>query len=138
MNIHPIGLTLREIANEKKIRIKDIASAKGISKQAVSNVWKRDSIRLSELEVWAKILGVTPEEIIDRSRKIGTLNNVQKESVQSTKEDVQISRGTFNDDLYGLINQIQVKHSKELSEKDKEIQYLREQLRVANENLGKH
>lgn len=129
----PIGLILKEIAEEKRIKVKDIAEAKGISKQAVSNVWKRESIRFSELEVWAKILGVTSDEIIDRSRGQSTLNSVHNSKINS------------NDEVNKLIHELQMKydrelheHDKKLQEKDNEILYLRQQLAIANENLGKH
>lgn len=63
----PIGLIIRQIAEEKKIKTKVLADKKGVTAQAVHAMFKQKNVRSGDLQQWASILGVSAEEIINRT-----------------------------------------------------------------------
>lgn len=75
----PIGLVIKELSDELGFKVKTLAQMKGISPQAVHDVFKRKSIGTTELEEWAEILGVSSTVILQRTKGIKEEKQVKAE-----------------------------------------------------------
>ncbi|WP_028525639.1 helix-turn-helix domain-containing protein [Runella limosa] len=64
----PIGLVIKELSEEKGFKVKTLSQLKGITPQAVHDVFKRSSIGTNELDEWATILEVSPGYILEKTK----------------------------------------------------------------------
>lgn len=62
----PIGLVIKEIANEKNLKLGQLAQLAGRSRQGIYVVFGRSEMKNEEIEEWAKVLGVTKEYIFNK------------------------------------------------------------------------
>ena len=63
----PYGLIIRDLIREKKREITDVAQELGTSRNNVYNAFGRETMKLKDIEAWAKVLGVDKQLIIDRA-----------------------------------------------------------------------
>ncbi|MDQ6479833.1 helix-turn-helix transcriptional regulator [Dyadobacter sp. LHD-138] len=100
----PIGLVLRQIVDEKTISPSYLVKELGISKQAVYNNFKRTDMNNGDIIKWAKVLGVSTEEIVGRWR--GEINpEVTKDESNYLLEHL----ASLEEQFKRLLNQIDVK-----------------------------
>lgn len=62
----PIPLIIKEIIDEKNYSVSYIAEKLGKGVHFVYDTFKRKSMKVDELDIWAAVLGVSVEEIIER------------------------------------------------------------------------
>ena len=67
----PIGLVIKEIANEKNLKIGQLAELAGRSRQGIYVVFGRSEMKNEEIEEWAKVLGVTKDYIFSKWKNLG-------------------------------------------------------------------
>lgn len=60
----PIGLVIKQIAEEKNLSANELAKKVGYSRQGVYSVFGRTKMSNDEIELWANALGVSKEEIV--------------------------------------------------------------------------
>ena len=113
----PIGLVIKEISEEKNIKVKALSQMKGITPQAVHDVFKRNSIGTLELEEWANILNVSPVAILNRTKGIAEEKQVIAENLLSSGDSYLMRR------LSDLEEMVQFLKG-QVSEKDSMIRFL--------------
>ena len=60
----PIGLVIKQIAEEKNLSANELAKKVGYSRQGVYSVFGRTKMSNDEIELWANALGVNKDEIV--------------------------------------------------------------------------
>lgn len=113
----PIGLVIKEISEEKNFKVKALSQLKGITPQAVHDLFKRNSIGTTELEEWATILGVSSHLILDRVKGIADQKQAKAESIAFAGDSYMMRR------LADLEEMVQFLKG-QVSEKDKQISVL--------------
>lgn len=71
----PIGLVIKEIANEKNLKLGQLAELSGRSRQGIYVVFGRSEMKNEEIEEWAKVLGVTKDYIFNKWKNHGKADN---------------------------------------------------------------
>ena len=62
-----IGLIIKEIVKKKRIPVTEIAVKIGLTRQGVYDTFsKKASMKLDEIERWAKVLEVPSQELLDK------------------------------------------------------------------------
>ncbi|SDM43890.1 hypothetical protein [Siphonobacter aquaeclarae] len=64
----PIGLVIKEIATEKKMKAYWLSEQVGRGRTYAYDTFRRNSMPIEEIEMWAKILQVETSEILSRQR----------------------------------------------------------------------
>ncbi|SDG72862.1 hypothetical protein SAMN04487996_12295 [Dyadobacter soli] len=67
----PIGVIIKEIANEKNIKMGQLAELSGRTRQGMYVVFGRSDMKNEEIEEWAGILGVSKDYIFNKWKNNG-------------------------------------------------------------------
>lgn len=111
-----MGLIIKEIINEKRIKITELSAKLGLTRQNVYATFARVNIPDGELTFWANALGVTREEIMERANK-----------ETASKPDYSFGEET--------LKHIQSLLETELREKNEQIKALQEALKESQSLL---
>lgn len=126
----PVGMIVKQIIDEKRLKAKDVGDKIGISRQAVYQSYAKMIFSEGEIIRWSDALGVTKEDFIDRWKN-DPLNqdSASKESSTYLLEHLTALEEQFK----RLLTQIDVK-DRQIDTKDQQIQSLTEMLKMT---LGK-
>lgn len=112
----PIGLIIKEIIEEKKLSITDIANQLEVSRANVYNVFGRDRMKPTDLQRWSEVLG----------ESVDYIQSLQKaDKTESTIPD-------FGAEIIGTIEKL---IKEELREKNEQIRSLQRALENTQESL---
>ena len=62
----PIGLIIKEVVDDRRLKVGDIAPKLGLSKSSVYASFAKMEMSQSELERWASVIGVPADQILER------------------------------------------------------------------------
>ena len=80
----PIGLIIKEIIDEKDLKPASVAAKMGKSRQYVyDTIQKRESMSVSQIEVWANALGVDKSLILEKMGFDATASGPKTETDES-------------------------------------------------------
>lgn len=71
----PIGVIIKEIANEKNLKLGQLAELSGRTRQGIYVVFGRSEMKNEEIEEWAGILGVSKDYIFNKWKNSGKSEN---------------------------------------------------------------
>lgn len=120
----PIGLVIKEIAAEKNLKMARLVEISGKSRQGMYVVFGRSEMNNSEIEEWAKILGVTQEYLFDRWK------NANNPDANTDSNYLLEHLTSLETQFKNLLDQLNVK-DRQLDVKDRQIEKLMDL-------LGKH
>ncbi len=109
-----IGLIIKEMINEKRLKITPLAETLGMSRQSVYQTYSRVDMTEGEITRWATALGVSRDEIIRRANEGDSPSS--KESIVFAEE---------------VLTNIQKMLEEELKEKNEQIRALQKALEQA-------
>ena len=62
----PVGMIIKQIIDEKRLKGKEVADKMGVSRQSIYQSYAKQELSDGEMSRWADALGVTKEEMIKR------------------------------------------------------------------------
>ena len=92
-----IGLIIKEIIDEKRLKIAPLAERLGISRQSVYQTYARVEMSDGELSRWAAAMGVDREEIT--ARHSGAVNSTQIDTANFGEEVLMHIRKLLEEEL---------------------------------------
>jgi len=106
-----IGAVIKEIANEKNLKVGKLAEKSGKNRQAIYMTFGRSEMSNEEIADWSKVLGVTEEELFSRWRT----GNILGETKIDSNGDNYLQQHLKNlEEQFRLLNE-------QLAVKDKQI-----------------
>jgi len=120
----PVGVIIKSIVDEKRIKVADIANKMGMTRQAIYYSYAKEEMSDGELSRWASVLGIPEGEI--QSRWNNALNEISSASKPDDNSYLLDHLASLEEQFKRLLNQIEVK--------DRQIEGLQETVKVL---LGK-
>lgn len=103
-----IGTKIRDLAAERGLNQREIAEIRGISPQAVSQEFKKESLSYKILHAYSRILNLPVDEIVKEKAEINkNQEKTTSNSIDLSSEFYRLSRE--NSVLWRIINQNGIK-----------------------------
>ncbi|PWJ53914.1 hypothetical protein CLV98_12030 [Dyadobacter jejuensis] len=100
----PIGLIIKQLAGEKNLKVSALATLTGKARPTIYQTFGRSEMSDSEIEEWAKALGVSKEYLFNRWKSPET------DSVNTSSTDYLLEHLTSLEEQFKrLLNQLDVK-----------------------------
>jgi succinate dehydrogenase flavin-adding protein (antitoxin of CptAB toxin-antitoxin module) len=98
----PIGLVIKEVANEKNIKVAKLAELSGKARPTIYQTFGRSEMSDEELGEWSKVLGVTKDHLFSRWKT--------EEKPDTSNSNYLLEHLTALEDQFKrLLNQLDVK-----------------------------
>jgi transcriptional regulator with XRE-family HTH domain len=119
----PVGMIIKQIIDEKRLKGKEVADKMGVSRQSIYQSYAKQELSDGEMTRWADALGVTKEEMIKRweSAITGTPNNDASNIEPSAYLMEHLTN--LEEQFQRLLTQLDTK-DKQLEVKDRQIEKL--------------
>ncbi|CAG4992326.1 hypothetical protein DYBT9275_00940 [Dyadobacter sp. CECT 9275] len=101
----PIGVVLKQIIDEKRIKAQDVAISLGVTRQAVYQSYSKSELSDGEIVRWANALKIDKSEILERWK------NAMKTNAEASKDDNYLLQHLANleEQFRSLAEQLKVK-----------------------------
>lgn len=118
----PIGLVIKQIVEEKKMKVADIAKSMSVERGTIYNTFKKSALLDSELNEWSNLLGLSSQDLLNKQY----LDIVQNISTSLNQNPNQY--------LIDKLNEIEKMFKEQITVKDQQIAGLQ---RTVDVLLGK-
>lgn len=108
----PIGLVIKQIVEEKKLKVADIAKSMSVERGTIYNTFKKSALLDSELNEWSSLLGLSSQDLLNKQY----LDIVQNISTSPNQ--------TPNQYLLDKLTEIEKLFKDQISVKDRQIEKL--------------
>lgn len=105
----PVGMIIKQIIDEKRLKGKDVADKMGVSRQSIYQSYAKQELSDGEMSRWADALGVTKEEMLKRWES--AMNGSARDEADSIPNGNYLLEHLSNleEQFKRLLNQIDVK-----------------------------
>ena len=128
MKQRQIGAVIKEISIEKNLKVAKLSELSGKNRQAVYMTFGRSEMTNEEIKEWAKVLGVTYDELFDRWK------NPSEDDTSVSSNYLLEHLANLEEQFKRLLGQLEIK-DKQLEVKDQQMAGLQKTVEVL---LGKY